>query len=204
MAVWNYTPSSYDEYRCDDCVSRGCSCNLYPADGLSWDDENLIEKKDDQGRSYPCCEYDYDKNGFEEYRKAGTMLIIKDGLILGISRRNDKTKFGIVGGKFDLDLDKSMKDTAIRECKEECGIVVNTCEYVCERMEPGGVDGLDFYSACYYATNWTGDPIDSEEGKVAWLTAEELTITKAAFGDYNRHALDVFKKKYPDVYIKGE
>ena len=45
-AIWSYMPSS-DNY-CDKCVPRGCSCRK---------DEEGNEKLDEQGRSYPCCEY---------------------------------------------------------------------------------------------------------------------------------------------------
>jgi hypothetical protein len=36
------------------------------------------------------------------------------------------------------------------------------------------------------------------------LTAEEVTSTKAAFGDYNRKTLNIFKTMFPNVYIQGE
>jgi hypothetical protein len=68
MAVWIYMPSSseYPHY-CDNCVPRGCTCNREPQDG-NWDnleESNWINPTDKQGREYPCCEFEYDKNGFE-------------------------------------------------------------------------------------------------------------------------------------------
>lgn len=73
MAVWHYTPSDRadnDRNYCDNCVSRGCSCNLYPKEGVDLDAEynsdDWYEPVDDQGRLFPCCEYDYDANGFRE------------------------------------------------------------------------------------------------------------------------------------------
>ena len=139
-------------------------------------------------------------------REAGVMLIIKDGLILGITRRNDRTKYGLPGGKFDSsEGDQTSMDTAIRETKEETGIIVNSCSFVYQRVELGdGPDGEDFYSTCYYATQWEGEPQNSEEGNVAWLTYKEITSTKAAFGDYNKQMLDVFETMLPDVYLKGK
>jgi predicted GIY-YIG superfamily endonuclease len=74
-----------------------------------------------------------------------------------------------------------------------------------ERVELGdGPTGVDFYSRCYYAIDWEGEPHNSEEGEVKWLTAEEVCSTKAAFGDYNRKTLNVFKQMFPNVYLKGE
>lgn len=46
-AVWLYMPG--DGQYCDDCVSRGCSCNI--------DYETGLEDTDELGRLLPCCEY---------------------------------------------------------------------------------------------------------------------------------------------------
>lgn len=57
-AVWYYAPShDGDDYYCDKHVPRGCSCNIDP--------DTNIEDTDDQGRLLPCCEFDYEANGFE-------------------------------------------------------------------------------------------------------------------------------------------
>lgn len=138
-------------------------------------------------------------------KQAGVMLIIKDGLILGIPRRHDQTKWGLPGGKFDEELDKSVQDTAIRETAEETGIKVKDCILIYKRVEPGdGPNGVDYHSYCYYASDWEGDPIALEGGIIGWITAAQVTASSSAFGDYNRKTLDVFKKLYPNVNIKGE
>lgn len=139
-------------------------------------------------------------------KEAGVMLVIKDGLILGITRRTDRTKYGLPGGKFDAsEGDQTAMDTAIRETREETGINVKTAVKIYQRVELGdGLNGEDFYSTCYYAKDWEGEPKDSEEGTVKWLTPEEVTATKAAFGNYNRKTLDVFKTMFPDVKLVGE
>lgn len=60
MAVWYYMPSdgryAANEY-CDDCIHRGCSCNIDPETGE--------EDRDEQGRLMPCCEFGYDENGID-------------------------------------------------------------------------------------------------------------------------------------------
>lgn len=141
-------------------------------------------------------------------KEAGVMLIVNQGMILGISRRHNKSIFGLPGGKFNSappDNDRDTRDTAIRETREETSVIVKDCVLVYERVELGdGPNGVDFYSRCYYATDWEGIPQNSEEGVVKWLTAEEVTSTMAAFGDYNRKTLDVFKTMFPNVYLKGE
>lgn len=137
-----------------------------------------------------------------EIKQAGVMLIIKDGLILGISRRHNKEIFGLPGGKKD-ETDFSTKETAIRETLEETSVIVKDCVLIFERIELGdGPNGVDYYSRCYYATDWIGEPHSSEEGNVEWLTSDEITKTKAAFADYNFSTLNVFREMFPNVLIK--
>jgi hypothetical protein len=50
--TWLYMPSyggiQHNDYYCDYCVPRGCSCNQ---------EEDGTEPFDEQGRKYPCCEF---------------------------------------------------------------------------------------------------------------------------------------------------
>ena len=59
--------------------------------------------------------------------KAALMLIIKDGKILSVSRKKNKSIFGLPGGKQEKG--ETSEQAAIRECKEECGIDVSSCVY---------------------------------------------------------------------------
>lgn len=68
---WLYMPGSEDNFYCDDCVPRGCSCNNRLKDGISFDDiraenpENYYQRVDELGRKYPCCEFFWVENIFE-------------------------------------------------------------------------------------------------------------------------------------------
>lgn len=57
IATWFYMPSSKNFVYCDEHVPRGCSCNL---------DEHGHETLDEKGRRDPCCEFHYDKDGWDE------------------------------------------------------------------------------------------------------------------------------------------
>jgi hypothetical protein len=56
-SVWSYMPGHHEA--CDQCVPRGCSCNMEPVDGdyENADPANWAEPLDEQGRKSPCCEW---------------------------------------------------------------------------------------------------------------------------------------------------
>ena len=82
VAVWVYLPgysSGENPNHCDDCVPRGCTCNYHSiqeeyddqpegVEGVDykWISETIWTNIDDQGREYPCVEYDYDEEGWED------------------------------------------------------------------------------------------------------------------------------------------
>lgn len=81
LAVWVYMPgfSSGDRpYFCEECVPRGCDCNLYHFEDddtgpqgkedvdFRWIDKDVCwVHLDEKGREYPCSEFDWDPDGFE-------------------------------------------------------------------------------------------------------------------------------------------
>ncbi len=134
-------------------------------------------------------------------KEAAVILVVKDGLILSISRRNDKTKFGLLGGK--VDPGETPEQAAIREAKEESGIDITKLVKIYERTEPPEKHGgLEFFAHCFYATEWSGEPSKSEEGELRWLTSEQVTATMSAFPEYNKNTLKRFKELFPEVYLK--
>lgn len=86
-AFWCYMPgfsNGDSSYFCDDCVHRGCTCNhryvdvnaYYPTlsepdlptkedEPIKWiEDGKIWCHVDEKGREYPCCEYEYDEDGW--------------------------------------------------------------------------------------------------------------------------------------------
>lgn len=135
-------------------------------------------------------------------KRAAAVLIIKDGLILGISRKNDPTKFGLVGGKCDPG--EHPVQTAQRECLEETGIEIHAGREIFVREELASTpEGEDFNTHCFYVLAWDGTPKSMEGTEVKWITASELTSSEfGAFPDYNSKTLEVFRKLYPNIELK--
>lgn len=145
-------------------------------------------------------------------RQAVVALIIKDGLILSIARKEDKTKFGLIGGK--VDEGETLQEALIRETKEETSLIVTKSQFIYSRVEPAlQPGGEDFSTHTYVAVEWLGTPTALENAEVKWLTAQELCDNMAGFPRYNRDMLDRFKMvkpllqiMYPNakLFIKGE
>ena len=90
-AVWLYMPGHDDgnDFFCDDCVPRGCSCNQYAFEEFNFnsnhnsnyifwnkeltkstdtikDDTFYYEPVDERRGGYECSEYDYEEDGYNE------------------------------------------------------------------------------------------------------------------------------------------
>ena len=108
--------------------------------------------------------------------RAATILAINDdGLVLAVSRRNDRHDFGLPGGK--VDAGETPENAARRELAEETGLEAGDLALVFE------ADDNDGYHVTTFATRVSGE-IDTEEtGVVKWVTPEVLMA--GCFGDYN-------------------
>lgn len=111
-----------------------------------------------------------------------------DGMILGVSRKNDPTKFGLPGGK--VDPEEEPHQAIVREVFEETGLVVSDPRPVFIRVCEGGKDGIGYVTTTYIG-NITGHIHTNETGVVKWVTQEELL--SGPFGTYNAalfHAIE--------------
>ncbi len=110
-----------------------------------------------------------------------SILILKDGKILAVARRNDPNMWGMPGGK--VDEGETEKEAAIRECYEETGLrICNLKEVI--RRSVGTDTGVTF--TCEY----DGEPSTQlDEPECAWKDPEVLMT--GIFGDYNTN---LFKK----------
>ena len=117
------------------------------------------------------------------------LLFNEEGKILSVSRKDDHTKFGLIGGKVD-EIDNSLEDAAIRECYEETSLSITNLRKVFTYMnENSGRTGTTFMAEYTGIIGLELSP--KETGIIKWLTFEELK--SGPFGKYNE-ALELHLK----------
>ena len=129
---------------------------------------------------------------------AQVVLINKEGLVLGVSRKHDHNDFGLVGGKQDPADGGDPMVTAIRECKEETGLDISDLKLVFA-IHKGGNMGFT------YLAKYNGEINHNEPHVVKWV--EFQTLVRGSFGRYNQlvaESLDDMDIDYVYKIYKGK
>jgi len=114
-----------------------------------------------------------------EAKLAATALIYREAIfgseLLGVSRKDDSSIFGLPGGKVDEGEETyvAMK----REVFEETGLIVEKAIPLFFREDS------EFLAVVYLVTEWSGDISTSESGRVEWIGFDELK--RGSFPEYN-------------------
>jgi len=111
-------------------------------------------------------------------KQAACVLVEKNGKVLAVSRKNNKTVFGLPGGKCDEN--ETHEQAAIRELKEETGLTLSNPIECFERMP----DLNDVYTCKTFIGQISGKIYSEEDGVVDWVDWE--TLWNGPFGGYNR------------------
>jgi 8-oxo-dGTP pyrophosphatase MutT (NUDIX family) len=104
------------------------------------------------------------------------VMINKDGEVLAVSRKDDHTDFGLPGGKIEPQ-DLSIKMGAIREVKEETGLLAFNLELIFA-MHRNGKMGYT------YLADFEGEINTEEPHVVKWSNYQE--IINGRFGEWNK------------------
>jgi 8-oxo-dGTP pyrophosphatase MutT (NUDIX family) len=104
------------------------------------------------------------------------VVLLKDGKVLGVSRKFDHNDFGLIGGSINDD-DATIEDAAKREAMEETGLTVFNLKLIYRNAESNGRMGYTFLA------DYSGEINYSEPHVVKWTTFEELK--RGSFGEWN-------------------
>jgi len=107
---------------------------------------------------------------------AQVVLINEEGLVLGVSRKDNHTDFGLPGGKMDPEDNNDPMITAIRECKEETGLDISDLQLVFAIHKSGNMG----YT---YLAKYSGEINHNEPHVVKWVPMQVLI--NGSFGKYN-------------------
>jgi ADP-ribose pyrophosphatase YjhB (NUDIX family) len=107
---------------------------------------------------------------------AQVVLINEEGLILGVSRKDNHTDFGLPGGKMDPEDNNNPITTAIRECKEETGLDISDLKLVFAIHKSGNMGHT-------YLAKYSGEINHNEPHVVKWVPMQVLI--NGCFGRYN-------------------
>ena len=121
---------------------------------------------------------------------AQVVLINSEGLILGVSRKDDHNDFGLIGGKMDPQDNNDPILTAIRETREETGLEIGNLRLVFAIHKEG-------FMGYTYLADYSGEINHNEPHVVKWVPMERLVL--GSFGKYNKmvsESLDDMGIKY--------
>ncbi len=119
--------------------------------------------------------------------KLATLCYIKkDGKTLMLYRNKKENdyhegKWNGIGGKFELS--ETPEECAIREIKEETGLDVKDPELKGMITFPLFDGKDDWYVFLFIVKNFSGELIDSPEGKLEWIPDEKITELNLWDGD---------------------
>ncbi len=135
-----------------------------------------------------------------KYKKVSAQVVLlnEEGLVLGVSRKDNHDDFGLVGGRMESIDNNDPKATAIRECKEETGLDIVDLELVFA-IHKGGNMGYT------YLAKYTGEINHNEPHVVKWVSFNKLI--EGSFGKYNKlvsESLDDLGVKYIKYPIPTE
>lgn len=121
-------------------------------------------------------------------------LIVKDGLVLTVTRRDKPDDLALVGGKIEpSDWTEGGHDyqaayrALCREVKEEAGVTVHKAQWLFERVRESGK--VIWY---YQVFEWGGEPSTTEPGvTVSWRRPSELLTKSCTYREYNARLFEI-------------
>ena len=115
---------------------------------------------------------------------AQVVLINEEGLVLGVSRKDNHKDFGLPGGKMEDEDMGNIQITAIRETKEETGLDVRNLQMIFATHKHG-------FMSYTYLGQYSGEINHNEPHVVKWVPMQVLI--NGSFGKYNELVAESLK-----------
>lgn len=110
-------------------------------------------------------------------------LLIREGLVLSVSRKDDHEDLSLPGGK--VEPGESPEAALVRELREETGVEALSIEPLFEG--PDVVKGREpLPCRTYLVLSYLGDPTPQEGASVQWVRPERLLEPSCSFREYNQ------------------
>lgn len=112
-----------------------------------------------------------------ERPRSAIVLIMRDGLVLAVSRKNDHKDLGLPGGS--VEPGETYEAAAIRETFEEVGVQIT------QMMEVFDHPCRTHQAKTFKVGAFVGEPRSMEGAAVLWVRPEQLLAPHCSFRVYN-------------------
>jgi len=116
---------------------------------------------------------DLDWDTWKAKDPATLVFVIRDDEVLLINKKTGLGKGKVNGPGGKVDPGETPEACAVRECREELGIVVSNLEY-CGEHRFQFVDGYSIHVWVYRTRDFEGEPVETREARPLWVPLDEI------------------------------
>ena len=139
-------------------------------------------------------------NRKSEIELTNMCLVYDDNRILVQEKMGTKYVGGLVFPGGHIEGDESLRDSIIREVKEETGLTIHNPQ-PCGFKDWIQEDGSRYIVLLYKTNQFEGELLSSEEGKVYWLNREDIPSANLIWN--MRELLEIFETDmYSEFFFK--
>lgn len=139
-------------------------------------------------------------NRKSEIELTNMCLVYSETSILVQEKVGTKYKGGLVFPGGHVEAEESLRDSIIREIKEETGLTISNPQ-LCGFKDWIQEDGTRYIVLLYKANKFTGELKSSKEGKVFWLDRKDIPNVNLIWN--MRELLEIFETdEYSEFFFK--